>query len=857
MARKKFALVLINAILLASCGGGSGDSGVNSTPTPTPTPSPTPTPTPTPNTSLSSLTYSESFANSTASGVVSFPTSGAAPTASAGAATATIAYDAATRGYTLTVGTRSQTFLPANLDASQSSAQLAVYTKTNGSTTDTLSLTKPGTSGRFTYQYVGGGFWQRTITGSSTISGSFDAFAYGVTTSNIALPRTGRAEYAVDLIGVENTSSNVFAIVGQGVAQVDFARASIVTHGTAGAAITGTGKFSSEAALSSNANSFAGTFRFDDFGLFKGTLNGNFYGPAAEEFGAAFSASQSDGRVMAGALIGRGAAVTSTNATVKAPTVNEFYTADAARITTTLRGGSGSNNGGETFSSSATALDSLIVNYDASSKAYSVIASDRSQYFLGDVSLGSVSEGLVSSQPVNNLQGFPNSVLTNLQYATSMRWKVATSQGSSTQYRIEDMVFGQASANSALPRTGGTLGYTIGLSGTLADANFPNLGYLTGLGTVKANFSTGTITLDGQLLATEDYTVSGRARGSVGGTFSGSATLSSSENSFNGNISLDGLGAYAGTLKGRFYGPAADEVGGAFSASNGNGGGGQGTFVGGQDAGALAGSTPLASLTAATTLSFKDGQSDVGGPSLGQITAVKYDPAVGGYTLSINDTHLVGSTVYTVDLGTATRDAANSNASFDAFAGTVGGQAYTASQLKPDATNPTLALTYTSLATLVATKVIPDRDVDPRLDRHYVAFGLATTNTQMPITGSYTYSGIARGVGMVTASPSETTYYDLTGTASLAVNFATTSVSSTLNLTGNAIGVSKPTITFNGLTASGNVSGNGFSTNNGVLALAGTFFGPKAEEMGASFRYFGPISGVGTVNLDGAVVGKR
>ncbi|BCA58718.1 hypothetical protein [Sphingomonas sp. HMP6] len=291
----KLAGVSLLVMQLAACSGSGGGAGpVNSTPTPptsptpTPAPSPTPAPTPTPtpsgptsNPSLITLVASEDFANDAATGTVSFPTSGAAPTNTAAQATATVRYDLASRGYTVTVAGRSQSFLPADLDAAQSNATTAVYVKRNGSTTDSLTVTKPGTSGRFTYQYVAGGFWQRTINGTSTISGSFDATAFGVRTPDTAVPRTGRAEYAVDLLGVETTGNNVFGITGQGLTQIDFPSGTVLTNGTSTAAISGSGTFSSQARLSSASNSFTGNFQFNDFGVFIGQIDGKLYGPAA------------------------------------------------------------------------------------------------------------------------------------------------------------------------------------------------------------------------------------------------------------------------------------------------------------------------------------------------------------------------------------------------------------------------------------------------------------------------------------------------------------------------------------------------------------------------------------------------
>jgi hypothetical protein len=102
------------------------------------------------------LRSSESFANDSTVAKASFPVAGGNPTTSAAATSGTINYDAAARSYTLSAEGRTLTFLPADIDAAQTTATLTVYKKVAGSTTDTLTLTKPGTEGRFTYTYVGG-----------------------------------------------------------------------------------------------------------------------------------------------------------------------------------------------------------------------------------------------------------------------------------------------------------------------------------------------------------------------------------------------------------------------------------------------------------------------------------------------------------------------------------------------------------------------------------------------------------------------------------------------------------------------------------------------------------------------------
>jgi len=166
-----------------------------------------------------------------------------------------------------------------------------------------------------------------------------------------AVPRSRNAEYQVDLIGLESAFGRVTPLAGSGTMQADFAKGVVVTNGTMNQGIqAGQTTFSSEAKPASTGNGFSGTFRAEDFGTFTGTLNGSFFGPAAQEVGAAFSATQGDRAVMAGTIIGRGAAVTAVNQSIVAPTLNEFFTNDAVRLTASLPGYDGMNNTLDAFS---------------------------------------------------------------------------------------------------------------------------------------------------------------------------------------------------------------------------------------------------------------------------------------------------------------------------------------------------------------------------------------------------------------------------------------------------------------------------------------------------------------------------
>ncbi|HEY6814628.1 MAG TPA: transferrin-binding protein-like solute binding protein [Croceibacterium sp.] len=256
----------------------------------------------------------ESFSNKAALGTGSFPTDGSAPTRTAAAASLTVRYDAATDSYTITNGARSQTFRQS--DVTTQDAVQRIYTRTAGSTTDTLLLTEPGTSGALTYQYVGSGSWQRTVQGASTVNATVDAFVYGAPTPAGNVPSSGSAGFAVDLIGTAGPTS----YAGDGQLSVDFARGELLLDIEVNEIMDGGAvnpfaqRFSGNGAIASG-NAFSGSFRLPFFEQYSGTFNGQFFGPASEEVGAAFFGTGTlPGSAIVGTIMGRrGGSATNTN----------------------------------------------------------------------------------------------------------------------------------------------------------------------------------------------------------------------------------------------------------------------------------------------------------------------------------------------------------------------------------------------------------------------------------------------------------------------------------------------------------------------------------------------------------------
>lgn len=855
------------SVALAGCGGG----GVNSTPTPPPAPTPPPPPSPPPspppppppsttNANLLGPLVSESFANDAVRAAARFTAAGSNGNVTGGPIT--IRYDAATQGYTVTTSTGTITFLPSQIDNAQSNAGAVVYSRANGDTTDTLTLTRPGTSGPVTYKYVAGAYWQRTIqVNSSTVDGSIDAAAYGVATPTAAVPRTGQASFGVDLIGARSINSGLAPISGAGTMLVDFARGTVTTVGrvTNGGVQNGMGNnsFSANGTLSSSSNSFTGVFSLEDFGRFTGTMEGRFYGPAAEEVGAVIKATYTTDLLVATLTGRRGAGAPantkfndlSTNINQPALDNSELFSANAARISTTLTGTSGSNNTG-TFSNGSRSADPLTVFFDSGSRSYTVIQSDRTSSFFPpsyDLSLGTTSENFgAGAQTINP----PNGASMPLTYSRVGNWLLREAAAGGNRYRIENFVYGIATPDASLPRTG-TGNYRILLSGNFADSDFPNMSRANGTGVLEANFASGTLSGVGSVDFSEDYTMAGRAAGSVRGSFDLNAQLASAANAFTGTINLNGLGSYTGSLNGRFYGPNADEVGGAFSVSDGGSGIGAGTIIGVKDANAvLPGSiVPLASLTGPTQLASNAvivGNS----ANAGYITKVSFDPTTNRYVIGFSDNAMGGGPTTDLVLDGTNRDQLASTTSQSVHIGDFRGAPFTAKVSTLGSGNPTIALTYTGYASM-------DYNVPQFLTRYYAIYGIETPALSMPRTGSGTYTGIVTGYGATYGSNgAQSNTYVLSGTGSLTANFAASSIASTLNISGLTLDGNATPRDFGNFNHSGSYTGNSFFLGSNRDSLAGRFFGPAANEVAAIFGLtnFGVTE---RVELDGLFLGKR
>ncbi|WP_010546261.1 hypothetical protein, partial [Sphingomonas elodea] len=452
-----------------------------------------------------SLTQTESFDNNAAGFAGTFYPDARSCGCLAATLGLTIRFDATTRGYIVSDGVNTETFLPADVDSAQSNSVLRVYRHAGANSDYTLSLTLPGTSGALTYQYVGAGFWQRADFDSSGNGAfRFNAFTYGVETPDAALPRTGSGAYAVDLIG--SLGYGVLeSLVGSGSLQVDFASGRIVTSGTVrevststGATIT-TSTFTGLAQLAASSNAFAGIFAFSG-GELAGVLNGRFYGPGAQEVGASWSASNADGRAAAGVLIGRQSGAQTGNASLASLTAGQVFSGETSTLAAQYDEAAG------TLSSATIDGGPLLVSYDAASGNYTVIAGARSGVFSATPTSGAVDQLTLDA-------------LNGMRYVRAGRWATSTSSNGVSTSLIDAFTFGMATAASALPRTG-SASYAVTLAGAMADGSKPGPFALSGSGTLTADFASGAIATNGTATAT--HTDSNNAVTTANGSFTGS-----------------------------------------------------------------------------------------------------------------------------------------------------------------------------------------------------------------------------------------------------------------------------------------------------------------------------------------------
>jgi hypothetical protein len=225
-------------------------------------------------------------------------------------ATSKVVYDSVADSYTLRdTGslTTTSTFAPANIDGAASNATFTVYKKVSGSTTETFRrLNKSALNPLIVLTYVDYGQWRRATTASGTTSVNDTYVVFGQKTATT--PTTGTASYNTVLDGTFVNKTGSYAVSGTGTFNADFAAGTIgysatanATPETSGTAF-GFGTMTGNGTISYRSAGFSGTGSTNGSG-YAMDVNGNFYGPAADEIGGLFRIRGNGGNGQ-GAIVG-------------------------------------------------------------------------------------------------------------------------------------------------------------------------------------------------------------------------------------------------------------------------------------------------------------------------------------------------------------------------------------------------------------------------------------------------------------------------------------------------------------------------------------------------------------------------
>jgi hypothetical protein len=225
-------------------------------------------------------------------------------------ATSKVVYDSVAGTYTVRdTGslTTTSTFGPANINSGASNATFTVYDKSSGSTTETFRrLNQSALNPLIVLSYVDYGQWRRATTSAGTTTVNDTYLVFGTKTATT--PTTGSASYSTVLDGTFVNNSGSYAVNGTGTFNANFGTGSISYSSSASATPETSGT-----AFSFGTMTGAGTISYRSAG-FNGTgatngsgyamdVNGNFYGPAADEIGGLFRIRGNGGNGQ-GAIVG-------------------------------------------------------------------------------------------------------------------------------------------------------------------------------------------------------------------------------------------------------------------------------------------------------------------------------------------------------------------------------------------------------------------------------------------------------------------------------------------------------------------------------------------------------------------------
>ncbi len=517
------------------------------------------------------LTTNQTFDADGASSDVSFNlTSQSTIDGEASKGAVAINYDAAKKSYSISTQGRSQTFTEGDIVNTTTSD--VTYAVQGNPSVDYLTLIKLPYTSNYALKYVGMGYWQRNLVSGDRQDTSFDVFTYGFDSAANAVPHSGGATFGVDVFGLSATPGyepRVFD--GHGRFDIDFlngvfsTRTGLTETGlVSGGGVVGGGIELVGAGHLTSGNGFAGNVLYggNDVSV-AGTIEGQFYGPSAQELGAVFSASNKDGSTVTGGMTGyleqQGSKV---NLTLTNLVTSQLFYSQEANLSIHYVPGGTDQSGTTTMTSQFTDQTSGNLQYgpgrsDLPGGAYTVAYQVPSS----DPNFTSYKKTINGQDTYLDLfkVGSANTKLA-LTYLSFGHWSSTQTSGPNSQLDEVYFVYGlETPARLLSARTGVARydGYVYGAGATHSASTRYDV---TGTAYFDVNFTNQSYSGALQLMG---KTVGGGGNVNFGTVdFSGPLAAWTSDTS----VELMQGGQNVGVLTTRFYGPNGEEIGGPFEA---------------------------------------------------------------------------------------------------------------------------------------------------------------------------------------------------------------------------------------------------------------------------------------------------
>lgn len=522
-------------------------------------------------------------------------------------------------------------------------------------------------------------------------------------------------------------------------------------------------------------------------------------------------------------------------------------------------------NTDQTTLSGSQDASSLAVSYDAQNQTYTLTVGGAVETF-GPVDRQSSDAARIS---YSKASGAVHNYLTVTQpggpqvkaakYVGGGYWQRNQSDSDQLDLSFEVFTYGFPTAAGAVPRTGRGA-FDVALFGFFAPIGRTPKG-VSGTGVFAADFANLLFSVDGTAeeydLTSDYYTGQHQWRGS--------GTISQAANAFSGLFAYEGRDRFsvAGDVNGRFYGPQGEEVGAVIHAQDAAGTPFVGTLIGTSSPTAT---IPILSpLTRGIDRFFYTQQGSVlyldrGGVLEGAASIFPDQAGKLEFTAdeSVKLSPKLSSDYPATTFTSADRVAAESDARATVYRKTAAsGDRFQLWLSNPGPTNPELVFTYLSFGRWDRTGMSAAGLETANI---WFTYGVRTPAGTLARTGTADYSATVKGSGVAFA---DAAHYDLTGGMAMSVDFTTNKFAGTLSATANRVG-GTDTLSFGTLSFNGDMGSYGFESPLFIRpavsdgSIRGALYGPRGEEVGASFEFFTrDVNGVANASFAGVAVGRK